>query len=143
MKRFNAGSPKSRETFWGINKLLDKLAVRITGAVGSMWCAIIFTIIALTSLPDVITQSLQIKSLAPVIQWIAQTFLQLVLLSIILKGQNISGEKQEQMINQIKENTAKTEAITEKIVHIVKIIERQAEKELEEIEKGNQNAGKQ
>lgn len=125
------------------NKWLDKLAVRITGAVGSMWCAIIFTIIALTSLPDVITEAVANATLAPVIQWVAQTFLQLVLLSIILKGQNIASEKQEQIVNQIHENTVKTEAAAERIEHIVKIIERVSEKELREIkkEKGDSGAG--
>jgi hypothetical protein len=123
------------------NKWLDKLAVKITGAVGSMWCAIIFTALALTSLPDVITEAVQNSTLAPVIQWIAQTFLQLVLLSIILKGQNIASEKQEQIVKQISENTAKTEAAAERIEHIVRIIERVSEKELIEIKKEKQDQG--
>jgi hypothetical protein len=118
-----------------INEWLDKIAVKITGAVGSMWCAIIFTVIALTSLPDVIIQCTKDSTIAPIIQWVAQTFLQLVLLSIILKGQNISGEKQEQIISRINENTLKTEATAKRIEHIVKIIERDAEKELNDIEK--------
>jgi|YelNatPaOPRAMG01_1025707.scaffolds.fasta_scaffold325790_1 hypothetical protein len=118
-----------------INKLLDRAAVAITSAVGSMWCAIIFSLLALTSLPDVISMSVESASLAPVIQWIAQTFLQLVLLSIILKGQNIAGERQERIIKQINENTAKAEAAAERIEHIVKMIERITAKELEEIKK--------
>jgi hypothetical protein len=60
------------------------LAVRITDAVGSMWCAYVFTIIALIGLP---------MALRPggegIIAWIAQTFLQLVLLSVIIVGQNV------------------------------------------------------
>ena len=60
------------------------LAVRITKAVGTMWCAYVFGLIALISLPDAI------KAGRPaIISWIAQTFLQLVLLSIIIVGQNI------------------------------------------------------
>jgi len=118
-----------------INEWLDKIAVKITSAVGSMWCAIIFTVIALTSLPEIISQCIQHGSIALLIQWVAQTFLQLVLLSIILKGQNISGEKQEQIISRINENTLKTEATAKRIEHIVKIIERDAEKELHNTEK--------
>jgi hypothetical protein len=110
------------------------IALKITTAVGSMWCAIIFTIIALTSLPNVITQSIQTAGVAPFIQWLAQTFLQLVLLSIILKGQNISSDKQEQIIDRINENTAKTDAAAERIEHIVEIIEQDEEKEIEERE---------
>jgi hypothetical protein len=116
------------------NDLLDKLALKITSAVGSMWCAIIFSIIALSSLPNIIIDSFKTNTISPIIQWIAQTFLQLVLLSIILKGQNISSEKQEQLINRIDENTAKTEAAAKRIEHIVQIIEREEEKEIKVIE---------
>jgi len=60
------------------------LAVRITSGVGTMWCAYAFAALALISLPDAI------KTGRPaIISWIAQTFLQLVLLSIIIVGQNI------------------------------------------------------
>lgn len=60
------------------------LAVKITNVVGSMWCAYVFTLIALIGLP---------MALRPggegIIAWIAQTFLQLVLLSVIIVGQNV------------------------------------------------------
>jgi hypothetical protein len=61
------------------------LAVKITTAVGTMWCAYVFAILAFVSLPAAI------KSGSPVVlvSWISQTFLQLVLLSIIIVGQNI------------------------------------------------------
>jgi hypothetical protein len=62
------------------------LAVKITGAVGTMWCAYLFALLALLSLPEVIRSG----SLKDLVAWIAQTFLQLVLLSIIIVGQNIS-----------------------------------------------------
>jgi hypothetical protein len=117
------------------NDWLDKLAIKITSAVGSMWCAIIFTILALTSLPSIIMQSIQTGSIAPLIQWIAQTFLQLVLLSIILKGQNIGSAQLDQVIERINDNTAKTEAAAERIEHIVEIIEQNEEQEIKDIEK--------
>ncbi|MFN8034551.1 MAG: hypothetical protein U0V73_01255 [Acidimicrobiia bacterium] len=60
------------------------LAVRITSGVGTMWCAYAFAVLALISLPDAIS-----AGRAAIIAWIAQTFLQLVLLSIIIVGQNI------------------------------------------------------
>jgi hypothetical protein len=60
------------------------LAIKITSGVGTMWCAYAFALLALVSLPDAI------KAGRPaIISWIAQTFLQLVLLSIIIVGQNI------------------------------------------------------
>jgi hypothetical protein len=61
-----------------------KLAVIITRLVGTMWCAYLFTLIALISLPDAIN-----AGKAALISWIAQTFLQLVLLSVIMVGQNV------------------------------------------------------
>ncbi len=61
------------------------LAVTITNAVGTMWCAYAFTILTLISLPEAIK-----GGTATLIAWIAQTFLQLVLLSIIMVGQKVS-----------------------------------------------------
>ncbi len=60
------------------------VAVKITDGVGTMWCAYVFALIALISLPDALK-----AGTAAIISWIAQTFLQLVLLSIIIVGQNI------------------------------------------------------
>jgi len=59
-------------------------ALKITAAVGSMWCAYIFAAIALFGLPSAVR-----AGLGGIVQWIAQTFLQLVLLSIIIVGQNV------------------------------------------------------
>lgn len=64
------------------------LAVLLTKSVGTMWCAYIFTILALLGLPSAIDQ-MHAQGLLPLIQWIAQTFLQLVLLSVIMVGQNV------------------------------------------------------
>lgn len=61
-----------------------KVAVLITSAVGTMACAYLFAAIALVSLPDAIN-----GGRAAIVSWIAQTFLQLVLLSIILVGQRV------------------------------------------------------
>jgi hypothetical protein len=61
-----------------------KVALVITRSVGTMACAYLFALIALISLPDAI------KAGRPaIISWIAQTFLQLVLLSIIMVGQSV------------------------------------------------------
>lgn len=64
------------------------LAVLVTKVVGSMWCAYIFAVIALIGLPTAIQQSQQ-QGPMPLVQWVAQTFLQLVLLSVIMVGQNV------------------------------------------------------
>lgn len=64
------------------------LAVKITAVVGTMICAYLFTILALISLPS----ALRTGQLIIIIAWIAQTFLQLVLLPIIIVGQNVQAE---------------------------------------------------
>jgi ABC-type nickel/cobalt efflux system permease component RcnA len=61
------------------------LALKITQSVGTMWCAYAFALLALISLPDAIK-----AGTAALIAWIAQTFLQLVLLSIIMVGQKVA-----------------------------------------------------
>jgi len=60
-------------------------AVKITEGVGTMWCAYAFCALALVSLPDAIKSG----SAVTLVSWISQTFLQLVLLSIIIVGQNV------------------------------------------------------
>jgi hypothetical protein len=61
------------------------LAVKITNGVGTMWCAYAFAALALISLPQAVH-----GGVSTLIAWIAQTFLQLVLLSIIIVGQKVS-----------------------------------------------------
>lgn len=62
------------------------LADRITKCVGTMWCAYAFALIAFISLPEAFH-----AGTSALIAWIAQTFLQLVLLSIIMVGQKVEG----------------------------------------------------
>ncbi len=62
-----------------------KLALVITRSVGTMACAYLFAVIALISLPAALSSGQVII----IVAWIAQTFLQLVLLSIIMVGQTV------------------------------------------------------
>jgi hypothetical protein len=66
-------------------RLNAALAVKITNAVGSMWCAYAFAGLALISLP----QAIKSHNAVTLVSWISQTFLQLVLLSVIIVGQNV------------------------------------------------------
>jgi len=68
-----------------MGRINTRLAVGITRIVGSMWCAYVFGLLALISLPAAIGAHDPIIMVA----WIAQTFLQLVLLPIIIVGQNV------------------------------------------------------
>ena len=68
-----------------IGLINTRVAVRITKSVGSMWCAYVFALLALISLPSALRSGNSII----IVGWIAQTFLQLVLLPIIIVGQNV------------------------------------------------------
>jgi hypothetical protein len=68
-----------------IGRLNARIGLKITVIVGTMWCAYLFTIIALVSAPSAFKTG---NSLI-IVAWVAQTFLQLVLLPIIIVGQNV------------------------------------------------------
>ena len=104
------------------------LAVKITDGVGTMWCAYLFAAIALISLPAAIS-----GGIPTVISWIAQTFLQLVLLSIIMVGQKVSSEASDKRAQdtyndaeavlhealQIQEHLAAQDALLSRLVGAV------------------------
>lgn len=69
----------------GIEKFNRKLGLGITTTVGTMWAAYAFCALSLVSLPAAIASHDAIV----IVAWIAQTFLQLVLLPVIIVGQNI------------------------------------------------------
>lgn len=77
------------------------VAVATTKWVGSMTCAWIFSLLALVSLPAVLAEGFGLHffphwliavGLIALVAWVAQTFLQLVLLSVIMVGQNVQQE---------------------------------------------------
>lgn len=68
-----------------VRRFNSTLAVKITQGVGTMWCAYAFSTLAFVSLPSAIRSG----SAVILVSWISQTFLQLVLLSIIIVGQNV------------------------------------------------------
>ena len=68
-----------------IARLNTWVAVKVTKGVGTMWCAYAFAALAIVSLPAAIAS----RNPVLIVSWISQTFLQLVLLSIIIVGQNV------------------------------------------------------
>jgi hypothetical protein len=68
-----------------VGRFNTRLALGITKSVGTMWVAYLFAGLALISLPAAIASGETII----IVSWIAQTFLQLVLLPIIIVGQNV------------------------------------------------------
>src|SRR3954451_8591047 len=68
-----------------VTRFNTELGLGITRSVGTMWCAYVFAALALVSLPAALMSGRPII----IVGWIAQTFLQLVLLPVIIVGQNI------------------------------------------------------
>ncbi|HEY1778493.1 MAG TPA: hypothetical protein VGG41_20215 [Solirubrobacteraceae bacterium] len=79
-----------------------KIAVLITRLVGSMWCAYLFGIIAFLGLRPALKPGGE-----GIIAWIAQTFLQLVLLSVIMVGQSVESAASDARSQQTYEDTVK------------------------------------
>jgi hypothetical protein len=71
------GNPAARFNSW--------FAVKVTNGVGTMWCAYAFAALALVSLPVAVSS----HNAVTLVSWVSQTFLQLVLLSVIIVGQNV------------------------------------------------------
>jgi hypothetical protein len=67
------------------SRINAKVGLGITLVVGTMWCAYLFAVIAFLSLPSAIKSG----NLVVIVAWISSNFLQLVLLPIIIVGQNI------------------------------------------------------
>ena len=85
------GHPSPLMRLWrAINAFNNWLAVHVTSVVGSMWCAYAFAALALYGLP-------RGPHVSPTqyVQWLSQTFIQLVLLSIIMVGAAVIGAQAE------------------------------------------------
>jgi len=72
----------------------NRLAVVITSSVGSMWAAYLFVLISLVSFPQALNAFLSGDTVTG-ISWLSQSFLQLVLLPVILVGQQVISAAQD------------------------------------------------
>jgi hypothetical protein len=70
-----------------VDRFNTRVALLVTRMVGSMWCAYAFALFDLISLPGALR-----AGPSAVVNWVAQTFLQLVLLSVIMVGQNVQAD---------------------------------------------------
>jgi hypothetical protein len=92
------------------------LAATITKGVGSMWCAYAFACLALISLPEAIHQGV-----FSLVSWISQTFLQLVLLSIIMVGQRVLATASDKQALQTFNDAEAVLELTDAIHRLIKI----------------------
>lgn len=81
-RRLATPPAKSSAEHVGLN---GRVALVVTGIVGTMWCAYAFALLALVALPSALRSGDPLQ----LVQWISQTFIQLVLLSVIMVGQNV------------------------------------------------------
>ena len=80
-----------------------------------MWCAYAFAGLALISLPAAVR-----GGTATLVAWMAQTFLQLVLLSIIMVGQKVVAAKSDRQLEQTYRDAEALLKISDEIHCILK-----------------------
>jgi hypothetical protein len=103
-----------------------------------MWCAYLFVLISLVSLPDAIRAYQQGDNFVAV-SWLSQSFLQLVLLPIIIVGQNVTAAAQDARAEADHETLTALHSIN---VTQLRILEQQQQilariAKLEGVEKGH------
>jgi len=81
-----------------------------------MWCAYVFAAIALISLPAAIE-----AGTAATVSWIAQTFLQLVLLSVIMVGQKVAAKASDKQALQTYKDAEVLLKIQDELHKLLKI----------------------
>jgi hypothetical protein len=95
-----------------------KVGLKITLIVGTMWAAYLFTLLALVSAPAAFTSGNKLI----IVSWIAQTFLQLVLLPVIIVGQNIQAAASDK---RAEETYRDADAVLHEAMQIQKHLEAQ------------------
>ena len=104
-------APKPPEVNDGRVGLNGRVGLLITTLVGTMVAGYVFAIIALISLPSAITS----HNLTVIIAWVSSNFLQLVLLPIIIVGQNLQAKATDTRAIQTYEDA---EAVLHEAVQI-------------------------
>jgi hypothetical protein len=112
-ERAQAGPHLRKDEHIGFN---GRIAILITDTVGTMWCAYAFAALALVSLPQAIQ-----GGTATLIAWIAQTFLQLVLLSVIMVGQKVSAAASDKQALQTYKDAEALLKIQDDVHRLIKV----------------------
>jgi hypothetical protein len=112
-ERAKAGPHTTKDEHIGFN---GRFAILITNSVGTMWCAYAFAALALVSLPQAIQ-----GGTATLVAWIAQTFLQLVLLSVIMVGQKVSAAASDKQALQTYKDAEALLKIQDDVHRLIKV----------------------
>jgi hypothetical protein len=100
VERTKVGPPTTAAEHVGVN---GRIALVLTTVVGTMWCAYAFALLALVVLPQAIGGGLLL-----LVQWLSQTFIQLVMLSVIMVGQNVLGRASDKRAAMTYEDASAT-----------------------------------
>ena len=106
-----------------VGRFNNRLALVVTKIVGTMWAAYIFALIALVSLPEAV-RAFQEGNMVIAVGWLSTSFLQLVLLPIIIVGQNVISAAQDARAEADHETLTALHAIN---VHELELLEGQQE----------------
>jgi hypothetical protein len=126
-ERKKAGPPKTRDAQFGIN---GRIALVLTTAVGTMWCAYIFAILALVVVPQAVR-----GGLLTFVQWVSQTFIQLVMLSVIMVGQSVLGRAADKRAEMTYKDADATFHEAQQIQAHLKVQDDAIDRVLERLEK--------
>jgi hypothetical protein len=96
MQRLSGQAPPAATVDEGRVGLNGRIGLAITSAVGTMICAYVFALIALISLPSAIKSG----NVTILIAWISSNFIQLVLLPVIIVGQNLQAKAADKRSEQ-------------------------------------------
>jgi uncharacterized membrane protein len=94
--------------------LNTKIALALTKSVGSMQTAYLFTVLALIGLLGIL--GILNPLVALLVAWTSQTLIQLVLLPVIMVGQNVLGRRSELQADEQFDTTQKSYSDIEQIM---------------------------
>jgi hypothetical protein len=114
----------------GYQRFNKRVALALTSAVGTMTCFWLFCILALLSLPAVLSgfgtfahtfPTWMIRaSIIALVAWVAQTFIQLVLLPALMVGQNLQNEAADARAAKTFEDV---EDARQSLVHVIDLLD--------------------
>ena len=113
-ERSKSGPHLTKHEQLGFN---GRVAMFITNAVGTMYCAYIFALIAFVALP----QAIGAHSFTVFINWLSSNFLQLVLLPIIIVGQMIAARASDKQALQTYKDAEALLQMQDDIHHLIRI----------------------
>ena len=96
-----------------VTRLNEWLALKLTNGVGTMWCAYVFALLAFAALPSALH-----SGMLAIVEWISQTFIQLVMLSVIMVGQSLQSRSTEKRDQETHDNVMAELALLRELVHV-------------------------